>query len=68
MSEIDSKPKNKPMGYVLVLLAVFIPIALFSAINASLGSGTFGENIFGIFVIIFSVFVAGVVINLTTRR
>lgn len=68
MSEIDSKPKNKPMGYVLVLLAVVIPIALFSAINASLGSGTFGENIFGIFVIIFSVFVAGVVINLTTRR
>lgn len=68
MSEIDSKPKNKPMGYVLVVLAIVIPVFLFSAVQASLGSGTTGENMLGVLIAVLIMAITGVVINLTTRR
>lgn len=68
MSEIDSKPKNKPMGYVLVVLAIVIPVFLFSAVQASLGSSTIGENMFGVLVSVLLMAITGVVIRLTTRR
>jgi hypothetical protein len=68
MSEIDSKPKNKPMGYVLVVLAIVIPVFLFSAVQASLGSGTIGENMFGVLIAVLFIAITGVLIRLTTRK